>query len=133
MRPENSQQEDVELNLEDQENINAFSRLARELEEVMVDLNSHQEEMDLMDDIEAEVLMDDESLNEDGKYNVRLGDAYIELDEEEFNEELEGEQQIVESRLGELVQRRDEIRSEQAVLKKLLYAKFGDSIALDSN
>ena len=82
--------------------------------------------MERIDDASTELMM-----GNGDKVMLLLGDAFFECGEEEATEHCEAEVEKYQAMIDKLDEEEDHILSEQADLKKVLYARFGKSINLE--
>ena len=140
-----SQQEDVEVRLCDQEQINEFGRLNNRLLEVRAECKQAKADCVTLDDAISDI-----SMVVEGKVMLFMGETFIETTEEIATTYCEN---ILEVRLAnQIVNMYDlllyaqkmkakieafnseekSITTRQAELKKILYARFGNSINLEN-
>ena len=65
-------------------------------------------------------------------FTYRLGEIFISVDQDEAQSMMETAKTAAEARLAELQRKAEEIMGTMKQLKVELYAKFGDSINLES-
>ncbi|KAJ3042533.1 hypothetical protein HDV00_007067 [Rhizophlyctis rosea] len=118
---------DAEVTWEDQQNINAFSKLNARLEALDDVYQEKKREKEYLDDLSTEL----ELADEDEAIKYRIGDTYVSLTLEEANERIASEDSELSSELDELSSKMDTINKEMAKLKAVLYGKFGKSINLE--
>jgi len=110
-----------------QEDINRFSRLntsKKELEETQKRLKREIE--DIEEAGNEVMLMDDE-----GGVPYGIGDCFVRLTGEEVEVRLEELTAKKEGELEDISSKLEKIRAEMAVLKKDLYAQFGNALYLE--
>jgi prefoldin subunit 4 len=64
---------------------------------------------------------------------MRIGEVFIDVDNDEAESAVKAKHKSVKQQLTELVKERDTIVAEMTKLKAVLYAKFGKSINLEVN
>lgn len=111
---------------QDQQHINAFSRLNSTYSDLVEELRLKKEERESLDDLSMELeLVDDE----DEKVLYRIADTFIALPHADAMQRLESDQRELDQQLDTLsvqIQSHDE---QMKSLKVQLYAKFGDNIS----
>ncbi|KAK9768881.1 hypothetical protein K7432_000112 [Basidiobolus ranarum] len=120
---------DVEVNYEDQQNINAFSRLNARLNDMEDTYDTKKTELEYLEDLESEL----ELADEEDPVMYRVGDAYISLSLEMAQERLTKEQEALKAEVEDLKTEMDDISEKMDKLKVVLYAKFGKSINLEKD
>jgi prefoldin subunit 4 len=124
---EKDQEVDVDVEWEDQQHINEFSRLNTLVTDWEEKLNEKKQEKEYLEDLNTELeLMDDDEL-----IRYRIGDAFIMLSLEEARTRLENEQEKLNQEMEELSGKMSEATDRMQVLKRILYGKFGNAINLD--
>ncbi|TPX72715.1 hypothetical protein SpCBS45565_g00246 [Spizellomyces sp. 'palustris'] len=127
---------DAEVTWDDQQNINAFSRLnmklqnledAYEEKKVLRMILEHVKEKEYLDDLSSEL----ELADEDELIKYRIGDAFVSLPLNTCQERIEAEQTYLSEELGQFSSRIGDITENMNKLKVILYKKFGNSINLE--
>ncbi|EST08884.1 Prefoldin beta-like protein [Kalmanozyma brasiliensis GHG001] len=118
---------EIEVTWEDQQSINAFSRLNSTFSDVAEDLRVRKEEREALDDLSMEL----ELADEDEAVLYKIADTFVSLPHAEAMERLEKEQQQADEEIEGLQGRLDGFEDEMKSLKVKLYAKFGDNINLE--
>lgn len=113
---------------EDQQRINSFSKLVGRLETYAEKLKAQKQEKEYYDDVAMEL----ELVDEDDMIQYKIGDAFVYLKQSEVMERLESDSEGVDKELAETQEKHDKTIAEMDELKKLLYAKFGNAINLES-
>lgn len=85
-----------------------------------------QKQLEGIDDASTELMM-----GSGDKVMLMLGEAFVEADEDEATEFCEAEVEKMQATIDKLDEEDEQILQEQAVLKKILYARFGKSINLE--
>ena len=116
-----------EVTLEDQQKINLFGKLNSRIVEVKADMEQGTIDLQKFNDAvgDLEMLID-------GSASILVGESFVEVDEDTASEFLTNKIKNLEDKLETYKKEISDIESEQAVLKKELYAKFGDSINLEN-
>jgi len=122
-------QQDVEVRLADQEKINEFGRLNNRLLELTADLKQAKQDGEKLDDATTDLMME---TVEGGKVMLLIGEAFVEVSEEEANEYCEKKKEKLEATIAAFAVEEADIVRRQEALKKELYARFGDSINLEA-
>ncbi|PVG02576.1 Prefoldin subunit 4 [Serendipita vermifera] len=118
---------DVEVNWEDQQRINTFSKLNVRLQSLQSELESLKREKEALDDAGTEL----ELADEDQPVIYRVGEAFAHLPLETAQQRLAAEQEAIEKEVERAQESVDECQSAMKELKMQLYSKFGTSINLD--
>ncbi|KAG4101564.1 Prefoldin, subunit 4 [Neocallimastix lanati (nom. inval.)] len=129
-----SEEVDVEVNWEDQQNINLFSTLNIKLENYEAEFEKVKKEKEYMDDLQQEIEQL-ELLSEDENEKVKflIGDAFVEITIPECQELIEEKLAIFEKQLDDYQTKIDDANEQMAKLKAILYGKFGKSINLEKD
>eukprot|EP00568_Trieres_chinensis_P008452 CAMPEP_0183294538 /NCGR_PEP_ID=MMETSP0160_2-20130417/2843_1 /TAXON_ID=2839 ORGANISM="Odontella Sinensis, Strain Grunow 1884" /NCGR_SAMPLE_ID=MMETSP0160_2 /ASSEMBLY_ACC=CAM_ASM_000250 /LENGTH=135 /DNA_ID=CAMNT_0025455883 /DNA_START=105 /DNA_END=515 /DNA_ORIENTATION=- len=123
---ERDQESDAEVRRVDQENINTFGRLNARLYEVRASRDDLKKKLEQIDDASTELMM-----GSGDSVLLLLGDAFFECTEEEATEHCEAEADRLQGTVDELEEEESAILEEQGTLKRVLYARFGQSINLE--
>ncbi|KAJ1723691.1 hypothetical protein LPJ53_001972 [Coemansia erecta] len=123
------EERDVEVNWEDQERINQFSRLNTRLDRLEDDYKAQKTEKEYLDDLAMEI----ELLDEDKPVPYKIGDAFVMLSLETAQERVEKEKEAIDARVEELDSKIQEVSAQMDKLKKMLYSKFGQAINLEKS
>ncbi|EEQ98042.1 prefoldin subunit, putative [Perkinsus marinus ATCC 50983] len=117
---------DIDVTMDDQLRINKFSRLNQTYEELEGEVLQMKEKLKLCESAveEIELCMDDDGLM------LSVGECYVPVDEDEALENVENKKEELTSEMDRLTQKSDAIHEEMRELKRVLYAKFGDTINL---
>ncbi|KAJ2364853.1 hypothetical protein IW150_006372, partial [Coemansia sp. RSA 2607] len=112
------EERDVEVNWEDQERINQFSRLNTRLDRLEDDYKAQKTEKEYLDDLAMEI----ELLDEDKPVPYKIGDAFVMLSLESAQERVEKEKESIDARVEELDRKIQEVSAQMDKLKETLYA-----------
>ncbi|KAJ3052511.1 hypothetical protein HK097_006113 [Rhizophlyctis rosea] len=118
---------DAEVTWEDQQNINAFSKLNGRLEALDEIYQEKKKEKEYLEDLTQEL----ELADEDESVKYRIGDAYVSITLDEANERITAENSELSTELDGITSKMETINKEMAKLKAILYGKFGKSINLE--
>ncbi|SPO31135.1 probable GIM3 - Gim complex component [Ustilago trichophora] len=118
---------EIEVTWEDQQSINAFSRLNSTYSDLLEDLRIRKEEREALDDLAMEL----ELADEDEGVLYRIADTFVSLPHQEAMDRLEKEQQEADDEIKGLEEKLEGYDDEMKGLKVKLYAKFGDNINLE--
>ncbi|TKY88975.1 hypothetical protein EX895_002216 [Sporisorium graminicola] len=118
---------EIEVTWEDQQSINAFSRLNSTYSDLLEDLRIGKEEREALDDLALEL----ELADEDEPILYKIADTFIALPHPDALERLEAEQHEADEKLSTLQDKLDSYDAQMKQLKVKLYAKFGDNINLE--
>jgi len=129
-----SEEVDVEVNWEDQQNINLFSTLNIKLENYEAEYEKVKKEKEYMDDLQQEIEQL-ELLSEDENEKVKflIGDAFVEITIPECQELIEEKLATFEKQLDDYQSKIDDANEQMTKLKAILYGKFGKSINLEKD
>ncbi|RKP15037.1 putative GIM3-Gim complex component, partial [Piptocephalis cylindrospora] len=118
---------EVEVQAQDQQDINAFSRHTARLADLEEELEKAKTEKEYLEDLSTEL----ELADEDEPVRYRVGDAFVHLTVEEAQVSLERDQAKWDARVTEHEAEIDGIHGDLSALKSRLYAKFGNAINLE--
>ncbi|CDR88907.1 probable GIM3-Gim complex component [Sporisorium scitamineum] len=118
---------EIEVTWEDQQSINAFSRLNSTYSDLLEDLRLGKEEREALDDLTLEL----ELADEDEPILYKIADTFISLPHQDVMSRLEAEQKEADVKLSALQEKLDSYDAQMKQLKIKLYAKFGDNINLE--
>jgi prefoldin subunit 4 len=120
--------EEIEVRQEDQLKINEFGTLNNRLLELRADVKQLKADAELIDDANTDMMM-----NSSGdKVMLFIGESFVEVTEEYASEFCENKSEVLASKVEAMMKEDVEITQRQEVLKKDLYARFGDSINLEA-
>eukprot|EP00753_Platysulcus_tardus_P022589 PLAT9793.1.p2 GENE.PLAT9793.1~~PLAT9793.1.p2 ORF type:complete len:147 (-),score=77.89 PLAT9793.1:97-489(-) len=118
---------DVEVRWVDQQAINEFGQLNARRHEVLDDIELLKKRVVTLEDSSEELEL--AAMMEPVKF--LYGEAFVEMEEEDVLELLEGRKTALEEKMMEMKAEVDSILERQAELKKQLYGRFGKSINLE--
>lgn len=121
------QSNSVQVLWEDQQNINKFSSLINEKDELTAELEKLKTEKEYLDDLSLEL----ELLDEDEKIQYKLGDIFVFMKVSKVLERIESDGEILGGKLDDLDSKIEDLDSQLTDLKALLYTKFGNNINLE--
>lgn len=119
--------DDIEVRLADQEQITEFGRLNTRLLELRAECKQMQSDIEKLDDATSEL-----SMVIGGKVMVFIGESFVECTEDYANEYCEKKVESLKQTIAERKEEESTILTRQNELKKILYARFGDSINLEN-
>ncbi|GAB5588026.1 hypothetical protein Unana1_02926 [Umbelopsis nana] len=122
-------EEEVEVSWEDQQKINAFSKLNAKTDDLEEQYEKLKQEKEYLDDLSMEL----ELADEDEPVRYKIGDAFVHLPLEKALERISTDSEKVQADLDELKGQMDGVQDQMAELKKALYGKFGNSINLEKD
>ncbi|EFJ09419.1 hypothetical protein SELMODRAFT_82059, partial [Selaginella moellendorffii] len=125
---------ETEVTWEDQQNINAFGRLNAKFHDLEDEIKAkkaqcwlrNQELAENLEDASNELVLSDEEV-----VRYQIGEVFGHLSKEEIESKLECLKEESDRELGRLAEEKDEVVSKMNELKRVLYAKFKDSINLE--
>jgi prefoldin subunit 4 len=115
----------IKVTWEDQQRINAYGRNTSRSREIDAELEELEESLRTYEDASSEMVLADEAPR------LRLGDCFIEVDEEEAESFLEARVDEAKARIAALEAEKVTTKATLAELKVELLAKFGDAISLE--
>ncbi|KAI0339917.1 Prefoldin subunit 4 [Trametopsis cervina] len=124
---EDETENNAEVTWEDQQHINAFSKLNTRLRSIEEKIDGLKQDKEALDDLTMEL----ELADEDTPVLYRVGEAYVHLPHGRAMKRLEKDQEAVDQELSSLKDRAEECEKDMKNLKVILYAKFGKAINLD--
>jgi len=127
-KDEESSTPDAEVTREDQDKINAFSRLHNREKKYEEELEHKQKEKEDLEEISTEL----ELADEDELVPYHIGDSFMSVPLPEAQSLLEESSKEIEEDVSKLEGTLTEIRDEMKQLKAQLYARFGRSINLET-
>ncbi|XP_024519014.1 probable prefoldin subunit 4 [Selaginella moellendorffii] len=117
---------ETEVTWEDQQNINAFGRLNAKFHDLEDEIKAKKELAENLEDASNELVLSDEEV-----VRYQIGEVFGHLSKEEIESKLECLKEESDRELGRLAEEKDEVVSKMNELKRVLYAKFKDSINLE--
>ncbi|EGV64351.1 hypothetical protein CANTEDRAFT_114097 [Yamadazyma tenuis ATCC 10573] len=121
------QSNSVQVLWEDQQNINRFSSLINEKDELKESLEKLKTEKDYLDDLSLEM----ELLDEDENIQYKIGDVFVFLKIIQAVERVDADNEVLTGKIESLETKIEELDSQLVALKSVLYAKFGKNINLE--
>ncbi|KAJ2958536.1 hypothetical protein NQZ79_g5893 [Umbelopsis isabellina] len=122
-------EEEVEVSWEDQQKINAFSKLNAKTDDLEEQYEKLKQEKEYLDDLSMEL----ELADEDEPVRYKIGDAFVHMPLEKALERITSDSEKVSADLQELKSQMDNVQDQMTELKKALYGKFGTSINLEKD
>jgi len=119
---------DNEVTREDQDKINAFSRLHQREKVLEEELQGKQKDKEDLEEVSTEL----ELADEDELVPYKIGDSFVSLPLPEVQEMLSESSSQIDEVVSELEEKLHGIRDEMKELKVHLYARFGRSINLET-
>ncbi|KAJ0397586.1 hypothetical protein P43SY_001656 [Pythium insidiosum] len=116
----------VRVRREDQMKINEFGRNNARLYEIRDLKKALQDKLDTLDDANTELMMGD-----GGNVELLVGESFVEASEDFATEYLEKLVEETKQKVDALTAEEGQLEARQAVLKKALYGRFGQSINLE--
>ncbi|KAF0305385.1 putative prefoldin subunit 4 [Amphibalanus amphitrite] len=123
-----SSDSDVHVTREDQSKINKFARLNAKLQDLQDEIKDKENLMKNLDDASDELLMVDD---EEEPVPFMVADVFFHTPLEETKAKLETLKDELTRQMEELNSKGSRFKEEMALLKRDLYAKFGDNINLE--
>ncbi|KAG2178893.1 hypothetical protein INT43_001740 [Umbelopsis isabellina] len=122
-------EEEVEVSWEDQQKINAFSKLNAKTDDLEEQYEKLKQEKEYLDDLSMEL----ELADDDEPVRYKIGDAFVHMPLDKALERITSDSEKVSADLEELKSQMDNVQDQMAELKKALYGKFGTSINLEKD
>ncbi|KAK4483589.1 hypothetical protein RD792_010788, partial [Penstemon davidsonii] len=119
---------DVEVTWEDQQNINKFGRLNNRIHDLEDEIKTAKEKNESLEDASNELILTDEEI-----IRFQIGEVFVHLPNEEVETRIEQMKEVTSKNLEKLIEEKESILAQMAELKKILYAKFKDSINLEED
>ncbi|EGG00342.1 uncharacterized protein MELLADRAFT_93330 [Melampsora larici-populina 98AG31] len=120
---------EVEVNQADQANINRFSNLNVQYEELEAKLQAKKDELDYLSELETDLMM----LDDDELVMYKLETSLVHMTPAKATELNERNQKKLSDTVDRLQADLEKCDEEMSQLKKLLYKKFGNTINLERN
>mmetsp|Transcript_29230 Transcript_29230/g.63501 ORF Transcript_29230/g.63501 Transcript_29230/m.63501 type:complete len:122 (+) Transcript_29230:51-416(+) len=118
--------QEVEVTLEDQKRINAFSRLNAKMHEFEAQLKAKKKLMEDLEDAENELMLSDEET-----IKMVVGDFFLHMEKDSAEEQLGVTTEETKGEIAGISEQLSSVNEQLAELKSTLYAKFKDTINLD--
>ncbi len=128
-KPTRPAEADIQVTWEDQQRINRFSRLNTVSQRIEDDLKIKRGELLNCKDSVSEV----ENLIDDDACKIKVGEVFIEVDNEEAEKYAKKVKKETEAAVQKLEKEYKEAQAEMEELKKSLYGKFGKAINLENS
>ncbi|CAH8356037.1 unnamed protein product [Eruca vesicaria subsp. sativa] len=119
---------EMEVTWEDQQNINTFSRFNNRLHELVDEIKFAKEKCDNLEDAGNELILADEEM-----VRFQIGEVFAHVPKDEVETRIEEMKEATIKSLEKLEQEKESLVLQMAELKKVLYAKFKDSINLEED
>ncbi|CAE6415283.1 unnamed protein product [Rhizoctonia solani] len=120
-------EENTEVTWEDQQKINAFSKLNTRCTDLEEKIAKQKSEKEALDDLAMEL----ELADEDEPVEYKIGEAFFHISLKRAQMLLQKDQESIDSEINGLQGKIDQCQQEMKDLKVALYAKFGKQINLD--
>jgi len=127
-REEESESTDAEVTKEDQDKINAFSRLHNRSKALQEELGVKQKDKEDLEELSTEL----ELADEDSLIPYKIGDSFLHLPLAEAQELLSEQTIEIEGEVSTLEEELEGLKEEISGLKAKLYARFGRGINLEA-
>ena len=128
--PAKAESATAEVTSEDQRNINAFSKLNSQKDELKDDLQEVDDELVRLRETSDELMM---VLEDDIPIKYKFGECFFELPKDEVESRVEQQIELTEQKKSELEKQISDIQVQLHSLKATLYGKFGKSIHLETD
>ncbi|GFY90695.1 ABI3-interacting protein 3 [Actinidia rufa] len=119
---------DSEVTWEDQQNINKFGRLNNRFHELQDEIKIAKETNENLEDASNELILTDEEV-----VRFQIGEVFAHVHKDEVENRIEKMKEVTTKNLEKLEEEKDSVLAQMAELKKILYAKFKDSINLEED
>ncbi|PWA67823.1 prefoldin subunit 4 [Artemisia annua] len=119
---------ETEVTWEDQQNINKFGRLNNRYHELEDEIKIAKEANENFEDASNELILTDEEV-----VRFQIGEVFAHVPKDEVETRIEQMQETTAKHLEKLNEEKESILAQMAELKKLLYAKFKESINLEED
>ncbi|CAD5117898.1 DgyrCDS6643 [Dimorphilus gyrociliatus] len=121
--------QDVNVTYEDQQKINTFARYNMKSTDLKEELAEKEKELTNLNDASDEILM----LDDDVPIPYQVGEVFVVGDKDESERVIEKEKENIEKVVSNLKKKIEEYQGLMSKLKVDLYARFGNSINLESD
>lgn len=95
---------------------------------LLIQWRTFQERNDNLEDAGNELILTDEDV-----VRFQIGEVFAHVPREEVEERIEQMKEVTAQKLGKLEEEKESVLAQMAELKKILYAKFKDSINLEED
>ncbi|KAM7251484.1 hypothetical protein ACFE04_023367 [Oxalis oulophora] len=119
---------EMQVTWEDQQNINKFSKLNNRFHELEDEIKTAKETNENLEDAGNELILTDEEV-----VRFQIGEVFAHVPKEEVETRIEEMTEANTKTLEKLQEEKESIVSQMTELKKILYAKFKDSINLEED
>ncbi|KAI3692097.1 hypothetical protein L6452_31906 [Arctium lappa] len=119
---------ETEVTWEDQQNINKFGRLNNRYHELEDEIRIAKEANENFEDASNELILTDEEV-----VRFQIGEVFAHVPKDEVEMRIEKMTETTSKHLEKLKDEKDAVVAQMADLKKVLYAKFKDSINLEED
>ncbi|XP_024964799.1 probable prefoldin subunit 4 [Cynara cardunculus var. scolymus] len=119
---------ETEVTWEDQQNINKFGRLNNRYHELEDEIRIAKEANENFEDASNELILTDEEV-----VRFQIGEVFAHVPKDEVEMRIEQMTETTTKHLEKLKDEKDAVVAQMADLKKVLYAKFKDSINLEED
>jgi prefoldin subunit 4 len=123
-----SSNDEIEVREVDQKSINEFGKLNNRLLELRADAKQLKLDAEKIDDANTDMMMNSSG----GKVMLLIGESFVEVSEDYASEYCEKKSEELSNKVEAMMAEDVSITQRQEVLKKELYARFGDSINLEA-
>ncbi|KAF8342279.1 Prefoldin subunit-domain-containing protein [Cantharellus anzutake] len=130
LTPAEEETDAPEVDWEDQQRINTFSKLNTRCKDLEEDLEKKKEDREALDDLSTE-LETIELMDEGTPVLYRVGEAFLHVPVGKAQKMMVADQECLAREINALQIRLDDCIQEMKSLKATLYAKFGKAINLD--
>jgi prefoldin subunit 4 len=128
--PPKAESASAEVTSEDQRNINTFSKLNSQKDELSDDLQEIEEELVRLRETSDELMM---VLEDDIPIKYKFGECFFELPKDDVESRVAQQIEVTEQKKSELEKQISDIQVQLHSLKAALYGKFGKSIHLETD
>ncbi|KAL8528056.1 hypothetical protein ACS0TY_005755 [Phlomoides rotata] len=128
MQQAGSSGSEAEVTWADQQNINKFGRLNNRLHELDDEIKAAKETNESLEDASNELILTDEDI-----VRFQIGEVFAHVPKEEVESRIEEMTEATTKNLEKLEEEKASIVAQMAELKRILYAKFKDSINLEED
>jgi len=128
--PPKAESATAEVTSEDQRNINAFSKLNSQKDELKDDLQEVEDELVRLRETSEELMM---VLEDDIPIKYKFGECFFELPKDEVASRVELQIEVTEQKKTDMEKQISDIQVQLHSLKATLYGKFGKSIHLETD
>ncbi|XP_047338261.1 probable prefoldin subunit 4 [Impatiens glandulifera] len=118
----------IEVTWEDQQNINKFGRLNNRFHELEDEIKHAKETNENLEDASNELILTDEEI-----VRFQIGEVFTHVDKDEVEGRIEQMKEATTKNLEKLEEEKESTIAQMANLKRILYAKFNDSINLEED